>query len=98
MSGEQACAVASDLLSLIDFNVYSAKDWAQFFAALLAVAAYTYGLWKAYRFSKAQIAKRLIAYLDGDREFISRRVMRLFGISDTARPRQRKRSIRSSTI
>jgi hypothetical protein len=54
------------LISLVDFNTYSTKDWLQLVAAVLAIIGYTYGLWKAFRFSKRQIAKRLLEYLEDD--------------------------------
>ena len=49
-----------------EFNVtaYGLKDWLQVAAAVLGITGSTYGAWKAFRYSKGQIAKRLLEYLD----------------------------------
>jgi tetratricopeptide (TPR) repeat protein len=47
-----------------DFAPYSAKDWLQVVAAVLGITGSTYGAWKAFRYSKGQIAKRLLEYLE----------------------------------
>ena len=55
---------------LIDFGSYGTREWLIAGGALLAIAAYVYGLWQAYRFSKSQIAKRLLEYLEEDAKAI----------------------------
>jgi tetratricopeptide (TPR) repeat protein len=52
------------LITGFDFTTYSAKDWLQVAAAVLGIIGSTFGAWKAFRYSKGQIAKRLLEYLD----------------------------------
>lgn len=66
MGDGQFWILLSHLVKLFDFNSYNTKDWLQLLAAVLAIFGYTYGLWKAFRFSKRQIAKRLLEYLEDD--------------------------------
>src|SRR5262249_5047502 len=47
-----------------DFSSYSLKDWLQMVAATLGIMGSTYGAWTAFRYSKSQIAKRLMEYLN----------------------------------
>jgi hypothetical protein len=47
----------------LDFPSYSLKDWVQIVAAIVGILGSTYGAWTAFRYSKSQIAKRLIEYL-----------------------------------
>jgi tetratricopeptide (TPR) repeat protein len=62
----QALVLAGHFSSLIDFHTYSTMDWLQLGAAALAIVAYVYGLWKAFRFSKRQMVKRLLEYLEDE--------------------------------
>jgi len=56
----QLWLLASPAWSLIDVNGYGTKAWLVVGAAVLAIGAYVFGLWKAYRFSKGQMVKRLL--------------------------------------
>ena len=47
-----------------DFSSLGFKDWIQTIAALLGIVGSTWGAWKAFRYSKGQIAKRLLEYLN----------------------------------
>src|SRR5262245_27875449 len=47
-----------------DLSSYSVKDWLQSQAAVLGILGSTFGAWKAFRYSKGQIGKRLIEYLE----------------------------------
>lgn len=66
MGDGQLWVLASRLISLLDITNFGTKDWLQVLAAIFAIVGYTYGLWKAFRFSKRQIAKRLLEYLEGE--------------------------------
>jgi tetratricopeptide (TPR) repeat protein len=62
----QPWLMASHSWPLIDFGSYDIRDVLLAGGALLAIGAYVYGLWQAYRFSKGQIVKRLLEYLEED--------------------------------
>jgi tetratricopeptide (TPR) repeat protein len=52
--------------SLTGLAGFGARDWLLLGVVALAIAAYVHGLWQAYRFSKGQIVKRLLEYLEED--------------------------------
>jgi tetratricopeptide (TPR) repeat protein len=62
----QLWLLASPAWSLIDVDGYGTKAWLVVGAAVLAIGAYVYGLWKAYRFSKGQMVNRLLEYLEDE--------------------------------
>lgn len=63
-------ALGLQFIPSFDFSSYNFKDWLQLVAAGLAIAVTSYGWWKAFRYSKSQIAKRLVEYLQGqDKSF-----------------------------
>jgi tetratricopeptide (TPR) repeat protein len=58
--------LAGQAWSLTGLASFGAKDWLLAVVVVLAIAAYVYGLWQAYRFSKGQIVQRLLEYLEED--------------------------------
>lgn len=62
----QLWLLASQPWSLTDFNGYGTMYWLLVCALVLAVGGCAYGFWQAYRFSRGQIAKRLVEYLEDD--------------------------------
>src|SRR5262245_7571648 len=47
-----------------DLSSYGLKDWLQVLAAIVGILGSTFGAWTAFRYSKSQIAKRLMEYLN----------------------------------
>jgi tetratricopeptide (TPR) repeat protein len=62
--GNYALLVGVYFVSGFDFSSYTLKDGLQIIAAVLGIIGSTYGAWTAFRYSKRQIAKRLLEYLN----------------------------------
>ena len=58
--------LAGSATLLIDISHYGVKEWLQLIAAAIAIFVSVIGAWRTYRYSKSQIAKRLMEYLEDE--------------------------------
>jgi len=70
--GSYVVLVGFDFIAGFDLASHGIKDWLQMVAALLAIGGSSYGAWKAFRYSKGQIAKRLLEYLEEHEKNVNR--------------------------
>ena len=66
MSEGQLWLLVGQPWSLIDLSGDGQRDWLLVSAIGVAVVAGAYALWQAHRYSKGQMAKRLLEYLEGE--------------------------------
>jgi tetratricopeptide (TPR) repeat protein len=71
MRDGHAWGFATLFVSLMDFGGYTLKDWLQFLVAVFGIVGSIVGAWKWWRYSKWQIAKRLLEYLNDEEKNIS---------------------------
>jgi tetratricopeptide (TPR) repeat protein len=55
---------------LIDVGSYGFKEWVAIVASLVGIGGTIFGVWRGWRYSKSQIAARLIEYLHDEEEKI----------------------------
>ena len=58
--------LAGSAFLLLDVSNYGIKEWLQLIAAAIAIFVAIIGAWRTYRYSKYQIAKRLLEYLEDE--------------------------------
>jgi len=58
--------LASPLVSLIDISGYGVKEWLAIAGSLVGIGVTIFGAWRTWRFSKSQIATRLLEYLQDE--------------------------------
>jgi tetratricopeptide (TPR) repeat protein len=56
----------------IDLDSYGIKEWLAILGSLVGIGGSVYGAWRTYRYSKSQIAQRLLEYLRDEEEQIKR--------------------------
>jgi len=61
-------ALAGSAFLLLDVSNYGIKEWLQLIAAAIAIVVAIIGAWRTYRYSKYQIAKRLLEYLEDEEQ------------------------------
>ena len=54
----------------IDVSNYGMREWLAIIGSMVGIAGSIYGAWRTYRYSKSQIAKRLIEHLTDDEKAI----------------------------
>jgi tetratricopeptide (TPR) repeat protein len=75
---------------LIDVSSYGPREWLQLVAAAVGIFVSVVGAWRTYRFSKAQIAKRLLEYLKEDEKSLKEARYSIFQHLRYGRPLTKK--------
>jgi tetratricopeptide (TPR) repeat protein len=78
--------LAGSATLLIDISNYGIKEWLQLIAAAIAIFVSVIGAWRTYRYSKSQIAKRLMEYLEDEKTRIKDSRNRIIGHLRLGRP------------